>query len=251
MLSEPIVVPAEYVSLAPIILPNKIYLNQYTEYIHQKRFVSKVYTILWFQLLFTFSYIGLCNQYKPLQLFYSSQLGVNLIYCCMLLLLLSSCFLFCLFDSIRQFPYNYLYLSGFTILITYPLGIFGVLLSSQTLLLSILSTTGIFTGLTIYSYQTKINYTMYGNILIILLYALFMFGIFIPFFHIPILYTIYSVGGAVLFSFYIVYDTQLIINCKNRELIYTVDDYVIAAVNLYLDFINLFIFMIDIIGGRN
>ena len=36
--------------------------------------------------------------------------------------------------------------------------------------------------------------------------------------------TIYSVGGASLFSFYIVYDTQLITGGSERKIQYTIDD---------------------------
>ena len=245
------VISDKYVSLQPLIVPTPILINKYTELVHKQRFISRVYTILWFQILFTSVFIGLCNRYVLLQKFMLSPLGINLIYLSCLLLLLSSCILVCLYDSIRTFPYNYIYLISFTILITYPLGILGVLIDSQTLLLSGLTTSGVFTGLTIYAYQTKINYTIYGNLLIICLFGLMMLGIFIPLVNIPLLNSLYSVGGVTLFSFYIVYDTQLITGSSTREIVYTVDDYVIASINLYLDFINVFVFLLDIIGGRN
>jgi len=133
---------------------------------------------------------------------------------------------------------------------TYSLGIMGVMYDTQALLLSGLTTTGMFSGLTIYAYQTKANYTIYGNILVISLFGLLIFGLLIQFFQIALLNTIYSVGGATLFSFYIVYDTQLIAGGSTRKIVYTIDDYVIASVNLYLDIINLFLFILDIIGGR-
>jgi len=136
-------------------------------------------------------------------------------------------------------------------MMTYSLGIIGVIYDTQTLLLSGLTTTGMFSGLTIYAYQTKVNYTIYGNIFVILLFGLLFSGLFIQFFQIQLMKTIYSIGGATLFSFYIIYDTQLISGGSNRKIVYSIDDYVIASVNLYLDIINLFLFMLDIIGGRN
>ena len=250
MMSE-IVVPGEYVSLKPLIVPTPIVINKYTELVHKQRFISRVYTILWFQILFTIVFIGLCNKVVLLQKFMLSPIGINLIYLSFILLLFSSCILVCLHDSVRSFPYNYIYLILFTILITYPLGMLGILIDTQTLLLGGLTTSGVFTGLTIYAYQTKVNYTIYGNLLIICLFGLMMLGIFIPLVDIPLLNSLYSVGGVTLFSFYIIYDTQLITGGSNREIVYTVDDYVIASINLYLDFVNLFVFLLDVISGRN
>lgn len=251
MMSGPILISDSYVSLQPLIVHNPILMNKYTDLVHKKKFISRVYTILWFQILFTSVFIGLCNKVILLQKFMLSPLGINISYISCILILFTSCILVCLYDSIRLFPYNYIYLISFTILITYPLGLIGIFIDTQTLLLCGLTTFGVFTGLTIYAFQTKVNYTMYGNTLIICLFGLMMLGIFISFVNIPVLNSLYSVGGVTLFSFYIVYDTQLITGGAERDIVYTVDDYVIASINLYLDFINLFIFLLDIVGGRN
>ena len=47
---------------------------------------------------------------------------------------------------------------------------------------------------------------------------------------------------------YIVYDTQLMIGGKHK---YSLDpeEYVFAALNLYLDIINLFLYLLSIIGA--
>ena len=70
------------------------------------------------------------------------------------------------------------------------------------------------------------------------------------FIQIALLNIIYSVGGAVLFSFYIIYDTQLLIGGNNRRIQYTTDDFALASINLYLDVVNLFLFLLDLIGGN-
>lgn len=49
---------------------------------------------------------------------------------------------------------------------------------------------------------------------------------------------------------YIVYDTQLIVGGAHKKHEFGVDDYVFAALNLYLDIINLFIFILSIINDR-
>ena len=49
-----------------------------------------------------------------------------------------------------------------------------------------------------------------------------------------------SVGGAVLFCGFILFDTHLIMHKLSPE------EYVMASVTLYLDFINLFIYILRI-----
>jgi FtsH-binding integral membrane protein len=49
-----------------------------------------------------------------------------------------------------------------------------------------------------------------------------------------------SVGGAVLFCGFILFDTHLIMHKMSPE------EYVMASVTLYLDFINLFIYILRI-----
>ncbi|PSR78760.1 hypothetical protein PHLCEN_2v7295 [Hermanssonia centrifuga] len=66
-------------------------------------------------------------------------------------------------------------------------------------------------------------------------------GIFIPFSHTMDL--IYAIGGTLLFSGYIVYDTYII----NKRL--SPDEYIMGAISLYLDFINLFISILRLLNN--
>ena len=60
---------------------------------------------------------------------------------------------------------------------------------------------------------------------------------------------VYSLVGALLFCGYILYDTSLIVHHFGP------DDYVVAAVTLYLDIVNLFLMLLDMLrmlqGGNN
>ena len=51
-----------------------------------------------------------------------------------------------------------------------------------------------------------------------------------------------AVGGAILFSCFIVFDTHMIMHKVSAE------EYIHAAINLYLDIINLFLHILRIIG---
>ena len=54
---------------------------------------------------------------------------------------------------------------------------------------------------------------------------------------------VFSVGGALLFSGYILYDTSVILHKLGP------DDYIVAAINLYLDIVNLFLYLLQILRG--
>ena len=52
--------------------------------------------------------------------------------------------------------------------------------------------------------------------------------------------------GLIIYSIYLVVDTQLMMG--NFGLKYEIDDYIIVALNLYLDIINLFIYLLKLFG---
>ena len=94
---------------------------------------------------------------------------------------------------------------------------------------------------------TKTDFTTYGPYLLVILMVLMMFGIITIFWRNPIVQLIYACLGALVFSIYLIYDTQLIVGKGTYS--YTLDQAYLAAVQLYMDIINLFLFILQIIGG--
>jgi len=217
----------------------------------RQKFITRVYSILWVQLVVTSIFIGCCNQIQPLQKFMISGWGSTLVFPCFILMIVLSCMIYCRHDIIKTCPGSGIYLTLFTGASTYILGYVGVVTSSETLLLAGLSTLGIFSGLSLYAVQTKYDYTDKGGYLLALLLGLVICGLFIPFTSLPILSIVYSSAGSIIFSFYIVYDTQLIVCGNHRSVMFHIDDYVLASVSLYLDIINLFLMLLDLLNGRS
>ena len=58
----------------------------------------------------------------------------------------------------------------------------------------------------------------------------------------------YGSAGALVFSLYIVYDTQLMMGGKHKYSL-SPEEYVFASLNLYLDIINLFLYILMIVGA--
>ena len=80
--------------------------------------------------------------------------------------------------------------------------------------------------------------------LFITLIVIVVAGLLNLFFQSAILATIISAVGAILFSAYILYDTQMILRGGY-------DSPVLAAVSLYLDILNLFISLLNLLGIFN
>jgi len=55
--------------------------------------------------------------------------------------------------------------------------------------------------------------------------------------------------GVLLFGMYLVIDTQLIIGQGRHSL--GIDDYVLGALILYIDIIMIFVYLLQLLGGRN
>jgi len=105
----------------------------------------------------------------------------------------------------------------------------------------------IFIGLTLFTIQSKIDFSFFGAGLGVALLALLMWGWFAMFAFPSFMFSqVYALAGSVIFSLYVVYDTWLI----TQTLSY--DEYIVGAINLYLDFINLFLMILRLLttGAR-
>merc|ERR1719369_522281 len=88
-----------------------------------------------------------------------------------------------------------------------------------------------------------------NDVLIAVLMVFVLFGliaIFLP--QSRTLRLVYASIGAIIFSLYIIYDTQLMVGGSHKYSL-SPEEYVFAALNLYLDIINLFMYILQIIGN--
>lgn len=102
-------------------------------------------------------------------------------------------------------------------------------------------TTIIFGIMSIYAIKTKSDLANMGKMLFIALIVVLVCSIVNIFLGSPMLQTIIAGAGAVLFSLYVAYDTQNIIRGAYES---PVD----AAVSLYLDFLNIFVSLLQLFG---
>lgn len=216
-------------------------------------FVKKVYSILSVQLLVTFGVAYFVNnliQQNP-------EVATGVYGLSLLVLVCTMCVLCCCSQLMRQFPYNYAILGLVTVAISCSVGFVTYRYKTESVLLAVATTALIFFCLTAYACFTKTDWTGMGPYLAAGLMAMLAFGfmmqIFCMFGMCPgtLMHKVYAGAGVLLFTMYIVYDTQMIVGGTHAKHQYTVDDYAFAALNLYLDIINLFLYLLQLFGSRN
>ena len=104
-----------------------------------------------------------------------------------------------------------------------------------------LMTSVAFGGISMFAMTTKRDFSGMGKMLFIGLIVIIVGSIANIFIQLPILQLVIAMAGAVLFSAFILYDTQQIIKGNYSTPIE-------AAIALYLDFFNLFIMLLQIFG---
>lgn len=107
-----------------------------------------------------------------------------------------------------------------------------------------LMTTVAFGGLSVFAMNTKRDFSAMGKFLFIALIVIIVASLINIFVGSSMLSLAVSSAGALIFSAYILYDTQNIIRGAY-------DSPVLAAVSLYLDILNLFISLLHILGALN
>ena len=221
---------------------------EYNEIIGDDRntFIKRVYSILYLQLMFT---IGVCSLFvyndSIKDFMQNSNGGQSLLTTSLIFQIVLMLVLVCT-NIHRNTPCNYIILSFFTLFLSITLGTISSYYDTNSLLMAAGATGLITLGLTLFAFQTKYDFTGFGPYILCFLLVLVFMGILSLFIKSQIYNIIYSSVGALLFSFCIVYDTQLIIGGKHKYS-YDVNDHVFAALSLYLDIINLFMYLLRII----
>jgi protein lifeguard len=146
----------------------------------------------------------------------------------------------------KSYPTNLIFLSGFTLLEAYTVSVIVSFYETRIVVNAVVLTAGIFVFLTAFACQTKYDFTSWMPYLFGALWGLILFGFMSMFFQ----YSstgelIYGCLAALIFSGYILVDTQLIMRKHH------VEEEIAAAISLYLDIINLFLAILRILNSQS
>lgn len=205
-------------------------------------FIRKVYGILSVQLFVTTIFSLLAMVSDSVKKFMINNFGILLLM--LLLAIFLPCVIVCCNGQMRQFPQNYIILGVFTLAESYLIGFICAYTKPEVVFMAASMTFVMVASLTIYAITTKNDITIQGGLIFILFAAFFLFGIFGIFIHYRLFHVILALIGVIIFSIYIIYDTQLIMG--NRREMIEVDDYILGAFMLYVDIINIFLELLKI-----
>jgi len=149
----------------------------------------------------------------------------------------------------RKTPHNMILLGLFTLTYGTAIGVIASRYQAQDVVTAAGITTVVCVGLTIFAFQTKYDFTMMGGALFVCCLVLFLFG-FLAIFLGPTFRLFLAGAGALLFSVYLVYDTQLMIGGKHKMSI-SPEEYIFAALNIYMDIIMIFVYLLQLFGSRD
>ena len=104
--------------------------------------------------------------------------------------------------------------------------------------------TAVFGGLTLYVMFTRQDFNFLGGFLFASLFALIVAGLVMMFFPVvQFMTTVYCIIGILIFAGYVLYDTSNILTRLRA------DEAPLGALELYLDFINLLVLIMRLLGG--
>ena len=137
-------------------------------------------------------------------------------------------------------------LSILTVSLSYMVGMIASFYNTEAVIMAVGITTAVCFTVVIFSMQTRYDFTSCMGVLLVSVVVLFIFAILCIFIRNRILEIVYASLGALLFTCFLAVDTQLLLG--NKQLSLSPEEYVFAALNLYTDIINIFLYILTIIG---
>jgi len=204
-------------------------------------FIRKIYSVLFLQILFTTAVSSVAIFEKNTHTFIINNPWISIVsgigmICCLIPL-------FC-FRHLK--PWNYVSFALFNVFSSIMIGTVVAFYDVKVVLYALFLTIIIFLALTLFTFQSKWDFSKMGGFLMIgtfLLLGALLLGFFLP---LGLLWQkIIAAFGVLLFSLYIVYDTWSILHQRAE------DEWMIACIDLYLDFVNIFLFLLSLLNNRN
>ncbi|NP_998303.2 protein lifeguard 4 [Danio rerio] len=201
-------------------------------------FLRKVYTILSLQIIITTAVSALFMLCNPIKNFVHESPSLVLISAIgSLILLLALAF------YRHQHPVNLYLLFGFTLLESLSVATAVSFYEYTIVLQAFVLTSAVFLGLTAYTFQSKRDFSKLGASLFAGLWILIIASFLRFFFYNDTMELVFAGAGALLFCGFIIFDTHLLMHKLSPE------EHVLASINLYLDIVNLFLYILRILDA--
>ena len=154
-------------------------------------------------------------------------------------------------DLRYSFPINVSLVSVNAILQGLLIGVLSCFVwDPQMTLIGTMHTLVAFLSITFFSLQTKYDLTLFSSTLVSALSVTTLGLILSIIFKIPSAYNFLSAISGVIFAAYLAHDTQKIVGGKNVKYPFSPKEYILAAVSLYQDVLNIFIQIMKILNAN-
>jgi len=149
----------------------------------------------------------------------------------------------------RSVPINYILLFVFTCAQSWSVTCVTVLYTPESVFIAAIITAAMTCGLALYAITAKIDFRPLISMIFALSSILFSCMI-LSFFYMPRWMEILIAACAVFcLSIYIIIDIVLITGRNSHK--FSIDDYIMAAMHLYIDLIRMFLYLLEIFGSSN
>lgn len=229
----------------------------------RKRFMAKVLTIVGAQLMLTFGFMSMTSiMVRDSETGKVTQASINasglgwlysrgMLWTSMIgsfaLLIGAMC---CCQGMLRKVPINFIFLFVWTLMESHFVSIVGFTYNIQTLGMVMAITAGIVLMVGAIAWFAPVDFTKMYSYMIGILFAWILISLigrmFMGYGWGGILY---SCIGVTIFMIFLAIDLQMIMGGKKHEI--SEDDYVFAAINIYLDILNIFLYLLQMFGGDN
>ncbi|OMJ67629.1 hypothetical protein SteCoe_35149 [Stentor coeruleus] len=213
----------------------------------RRAFIRKVYALLSIQLIWTAIITGIVVGIPVIREGIKKTKG--LVIAAMVICLALVIAIMCFKKIARRYPINYLALFTFSFFESYIVAYVCAFYDKYIVLCAALIALSVAFVLTIYAWKSKRDFTVCGGVLISVTTSLILFGFFMIFFNTHFLNLIFCEVAIIIYSVFIVYDTQLIAGGRYQEI--TFDDYVIGALILYVDIVGIFLYILSLFGSKS
>ncbi|CAG5982040.1 fas apoptotic inhibitory molecule 2b isoform 2-T2 [Menidia menidia] len=215
----------------------------------RRTFIRKVYAILMLQLSVTVGIVALFTFCAPVRFYI--QTHPSLYMASYIMFFATYIALSCCGELRRQFPWNVMLLVCFTLSMAFMMGFVSSFYNTKSVMLCLGITALVCLSVSVFSFQSRIDVTSCQGVLFSLTMTLFLcaitISIVVPFGYVPWLHATYAVIGAILFTLFLAFDTQMLLG--NKRYAISPEEYIFATLSLYLDIIYLFSFLLQILGG--
>lgn len=159
----------------------------------------------------------------------------------------------CCSPILRKVPHNFIFLFLLTLFESHLISFIGLRYDMETVVTAMGSTAGITIFISLLVAFTSFDFSKLLPIMITVLFSwilvCFLMRIFISDPSTYMSKTLYAGIGVTIFTLFLAIDLKMMLGGGKYQ--YSEDDYVLAAINIYLDIINIFLYLLQFFGGSD